>query len=662
MSSTAADPGRPDSIFVWRFQASSGDRWGGTLIADTDLHEPGDTIVTAQGVYTILLETPQGMDLSPLGLDDLQVFVEWYFDAGSNRFLVTRNGPNVASGTGLGNERDSVWNGLGWVAAGLGGALQADWAIRRADTRYGFVFEATSGDRWQGDLFGDAAAFQVGGSLATAWGSYRILSKTAVTGADVPDAGVVRLTGLYFDARTSRSLPVQQADGSVDHGSAGLGSEMALLRDGTLLLGFGLGGALQVDGSTQAVDNAGGHDTVIGTAAAELFDGGAGNDSIEGRGGNDTLIGGAGADTLDGGGDDDRLSGGDGSDLMFGGEGFDLVDFALEGGPQGVSVNLLGFTPADIVFASDSFGNIERLNGFEGVIGTGFADVLYGTNEANLLLGAGGDDQVVAWGGADTVDGGAGGDVVLGWTGADSLAGGDGDDWLWCGDGADTAFGDDGADVLVGDLPGSAETGSDHLVGGMGNDILMGGAGADTLIGGTDTSPGSGGSGRNWLIGGAGDDVVFGSGGDDIIWEALDTAGSGNDLAHGGDGNDLMLGGIDADTLDGGSGNDTLYGGAGADRLILGPGSDLAWFTGLGDIGDTIVDFQPGEDRVSISALLSGITRAQAFTSSVLVLVASGSSTLLRHDADGVGAGSPVTVAIFLFLSPGAFDTARDFI
>ena len=88
----------------------------------------------------------------------------------------------------------------------------------------------------------------------------------------------------------------------------------------------------------------------------------------------------------------------------------------------------------------------------------------------------------------------------------------------------------------------------------------------------------------------------------------------------------------------------------------------MVWFTAIGDAGDTIADFVPGEDRVSVSALLSGITRAQAFTSSVLSLVASGSSTLLRHDADGVGAGAPVTVATFLFLSPGAFDTARDFL
>ena len=412
MSGTSPDPGRADSIFVWRFQANGGDRWGGTLVADSDAYDPGATIVTAQGTYTILLETPQGMDLSPHGLEDQQVFVEWYFDAGGNRFLVTRNGPSVASGVGLGNERDSAWNGLAWVAFGLGGAQQADWAIRRAETRYGFVFEASSGDRWQGDLFADASAFQVGGTLATGWGSYRILSKTAVSGTGVPDVGVVRLSGLYFDARTSRSLAIQDVDGSVDHGSTGLGSEMGLLRDGTLLLGFGLGGALQVDGSTQAVDNLGGHDTVIGTAEAELLDGGAGNDSVEGRGGNDTLAGGTGADTLDGGAGDDRLSGGDGSDLLFGGEGFDLVDYGLEGGTVGVGVNLLAFTPADIVFASDSFGH-RALNGFEGVVVPPSRMCSTAPTRRTCCSSAGGDDQVVAWGALTTVDGGTGNDVVL---------------------------------------------------------------------------------------------------------------------------------------------------------------------------------------------------------------------------------------------------------
>ena len=410
--------------------------------------------------------------------------------------------------------------------------------------------------------------------------------------------------------------------------------------DGYVLARGNVFNALQYQGDPRSlIENA------VGGSAGDMLNGNAAANRLEGQGGDDTLVGGVGADTL------------------IGGEGFDVTDYGAEGGSQGVGINLLSLSLADFVFAIDSFGTFDLMTGIEGVIGTGFADVMYGTNEANRFIGAGGADQVVAWGGADTVDGGAGDDVMLGWTGNDSLIGGTENDYLWAGDGNDTGLGGDGVDVLVGDLPGGSEVGADSLAGGLGEDILLGGAADDTLVGGADSTAGSDPGARDWLVGGAGNDLMFGGGGGDVIWEQLDAVEGGADTAFGGDGNDLALTGTGNDSLNGGTGNDTLYGGMGADTIATGEGADLIWFTALAEMGDVLADFASGQDRMVVYPLLGGaVTTAQAFAQGVLALEASGPDTLLRYDADGAGLGAPVTVATFLARAPGSFSTASDFI
>ena len=651
MSVSVADPGRPDSIFTWRFQALSGDSWGGTLVADSVAHATNDVVAGIQGSYTILQESEFGWDLTTLGLEDGQVFVEWYFDAGSNLFLATFNGPALAAGTGgLGSERDRAWTGIGWSLFGAAGALQADVVQRQADARFTFVFEATSGDRWTGELLELASTFAPGDTLITAHGAYRILTEAALEPDIILNAGLVRLTGAYFDAFGGRDLEIQNGDSTAYQGTGGLGTELGFAWNGLAWVLFGQGGVLQANWALD--DVLGGNNTLTGQEVADTLDGGPGDDRLDGRGGNDRLIGGTGADTL---------VGGSGLDVLIGGEGFDIADYGAEGGNQGISVNLLGFNPTDTVFARDSFGTFELLTGIEGVIGTDFADVMYGTNQGDFLSGRGDADQIVAWGGNDTLDGGSGADVMLAWTGNDSLTGGANNDWLWGGDGHDTGLGGDGMDVLVGDLPGSAETGNDSLVGGLGEDMLLGGAGHDTLLGSADTTAGSDAGNRDWLVGGAGNDLMFGGGGDDVIWEQLDTGEGGNDTAFGGDGHDLVLTGSGADSVDAGAGDDTVYGGQGADRIATGSGADLVWFTGLSDIGDVVTDFAPGADRAVVSSLLTGgMTPAQAFAQGVLALVASGPDTQLRYDADGAGGGAAVTVVTFLGLAPGSFTIGTD--
>jgi len=243
----ASDPGLPDSIFAWRFTAEGGAAWGGTLVADSALFAPGDTIAGTRGTYTILTEDERGADLTPLGLEDGQVFIEWYWHPRLGRFLPTRNGPAAPSGTdGLRSEVDHVWTDTDWIPFGLGGQLVAEVAPTRADTLFTFTFEADSGDRWTGELHDLGPAHAPGSTVRTAFGTYRITAETLLD-QRVVDIGTVRLTGTYFDNAGGARLTVQGTDGTVTHGTAGLGSEAGLAWNGRAWVGFGQGGAAQFD-------------------------------------------------------------------------------------------------------------------------------------------------------------------------------------------------------------------------------------------------------------------------------------------------------------------------------------------------------------------------------------------------------------------------------
>ncbi|WP_136645058.1 calcium-binding protein [Tabrizicola sp. YIM 78059] len=70
------------------------------------------------------------------------------------------------------------------------------------------------------------------------------------------------------------------------------------------------------------------------------------------------------------------------------------------------------------------------------------------------------------------------------------------------------------------------------------------------------------------------------------------TGSAAGDMLLGGDGDDLLSGGAGADILSDGGGSDTLYGGAGADIFVL----------ARDGTPDLIADFQPGMDRIDLSA------------------------------------------------------------
>ncbi len=197
--------------------------------------------------------------------------------------------------------------------------------------------------------------------------------------------------------------------------------------------------------------------------------------------GDDVLYGDAGSNKIDGGAGNDSIEGGDGNDILIGGAGTqDTVTYGLA--TSGVTVSLAITTQQDTHGAG-----LDTLSGFEGIIGSDFADTLTGNSSANTIIGGDGDD---------IIDGGAGNDMLMGgsntaigdtvsYASATSAVtvnlalftatGGGGKDSL---NGFENITGSKFADILTGDSH------DNHIIGGAGNDIIEGGAGADILDGG----------------------------------------------------------------------------------------------------------------------------------------------------------------------------------
>ncbi len=78
-------------------------------------------------------------------------------------------------------------------------------------------------------------------------------------------------------------------------------------------------------------------------------------------------------------------------------------------------------------------------------------------------------------------------------------------------------------------------------------------------------------------------------------------AGNTAGTLTGGAQDDVLLGGAEDDTLNGDAGNDIIFDGTGRDRMTGGPGADLFVLAADG-ARDAITDFQPGADRLDLSA------------------------------------------------------------
>ncbi|RLL72383.1 calcium-binding protein [Paenirhodobacter hankyongi] len=384
---------------------------------------------------------------------------------------------------------------------------------------------------------------------------------------------------------------------------------------------------------------------ILGDDQANSLAGGAGADRLEGRGGNDTLIGGAG---------NDLLIGGAGADSMVGGPGCDR--FWVDN-PNDVIVEAAGAPGVDTVLSRVTYrlsagADVENLTllGTRALNGTG-------NSLANVITGNVGDNALAGGAGADTIFGGAGDDTIWGGTGADRMVGGSGSDRFfvdnpndvvvelpaWAGRdtvvssvsfrlGATTAI-ENLTLTGTADLQGFGNALANVLAGNTGNNLLVGGAGADTIFGGAGDDTIYGGAGIDRMTGGPGSDRFFVDTPNDVVielpaWAGRDTVfssvsyrlsaavedltltgtadlqGFGNALANvltGNTGDNRLAGGAGDDTLIGGDGNDTLAGGAGADTFLFDTAPDE-------DTVDTIVDFEPGRDRLVLRmAVFTGI-------------------------------------------------------
>ncbi len=344
-----------------------------------------------------------------------------------------------------------------------------------------------------------------------------------------------------------------------------------------------------------------------------------------------TIVGNALDNRIVGASGNEVMRGGAGSDILDGGSGIDFADYSTTNGM--VLANLL--TPGDNLgdAAGDSYSSVE------GLIGSGFNDVLRIENGGGSIWALAGDDYLFGGNGADDLHGQDGLDHLLGGPGADLLDGGAGPDfadystaaagvlanlltpWDNLGDGAgdsydsvegligsdfndvlriandggsiwalggdDYLYGGDGADDLHG------QDGNDHLLGGSGTDVLDGGAGIDFANYSTALGPvlaslvdSNGNMGEaagdrhesiEGLIGSTFGDVLRISNGGGSIW-ALG-------------GNDTLFGGAGNDDLNGQEGDDVLVGAAGVDVLAGGTGDDTFVFARGETHGDTMHDF-----------------------------------------------------------------------
>jgi len=381
-------------------------------------------------------------------------------------------------------------------------------------------------------------------------------------------------------------------------------------------------------------------DVLIGSAANNVLNGGAGSDTagfthatgnvkvvlslsgpqdIGGGQGMDTLIsienliGSNYNDALTGNGLDNILEGGAGNDTLNGSTGNDTAAYQLATG--GVSVNL-AITTVQAVgggMGSDRLVNIENLRG------SNFNDVLTGDTLNNTLEGGVGTDTLNGSSGNDTAAyrlATSGVTVTLANTGFQDVGGGMGSDRL----------------VNIENLLGSNF--DDVLSGNSGNNILNGGAGTDTVLLTAATSGVTvnlGLSGYQALGGGMGSDKfvsienIIGSDYGDTL-----TGSAGINMFEGGGGNDIINGGGNYDTVSyrhatsgvtvnlalttsqaigGGQGSDTLT----AIENIL--GSDYndvltgssAHNTFDGGLGDDIINGGSGNDTVTFTGATTGI-------------------------------------------------------
>ena len=329
-----------------------------------------------------------------------------------------------------------------------------------------------------------------------------------------------------------------------------------------------LGGVVSGDGKSDPVSGyslllagGAGNDTLIGDGS---LSGSYGDDSLVGGAFADVLNGGKGADTLIGGAGDDRLGGaleeyysaanlyqgGAGNDEIFGTQNGDTYLFSRGDGQDTISdlhhlsYERYRYREFDVAYGGDAYARWAGMPDEQIPIYASFDDPQFLTVEPNYQ-----DRDILKFGEGISVD-----DVYFDFQGSDLvILFANSDDSIRFSRWADfvdkplkqiefadgTVWGEDRIRQLSPLVDGYGGYGGEGTV------LLCGGSGADRLIGYLANEQIRGGNGDDLLVGMAGNDQLY--------------AEAGND------------------TLAGGSGQDQLYGGAGSDSYVfaLGDGQDV---------------------------------------------------------------------------------------
>ncbi len=200
---------------------------------------------------------------------------------------------------------------------------------------------------------------------------------------------------------------------------------------------------------------------------------------------------------------------------------------------------------------------INRVNGFESIVGSNLGDRFAGKGEDDRFEGGLGDDLLDGRTGDDALIGGGDGDTLAGRAGDDVLTGGAGDDLADGGKGVDTAvFG--GAAGITADLELGTASGEgadqlrrvENLIGTVQGDDFTGSRYANVLFGGDGDDSLDGGGGKDTLIGGQSqDELDGGDGGDTYVFQSFtDSTEATPDTVTGWGPHDIIdLAGVDAD-------------------------------------------------------------------------------------------------------------------
>ena len=140
----------------------------------------------------------------------------------------------------------------------------------------------------------------------------------------------------------------------------------------------------------------------------------------------------------------------------------------------------------------------------------------------------------------------------------------------------------------------------------------------------------------------------YGGGGRDVVF-----GGRQSEYFDGRKGDDLLRGCAGADTLFGGDGADKIYGGSGSDKMYGGAGKDTFGFAEAPQSFDTIVDFQPNSDKITLSNSHFDVGSEGALTSSAFYLGTAAHRIIyhqptgsLFYDPDGVGGVAAIKFAM----------------